>query len=99
MPHFPTRADRRLELGLVGRHALLHELEEPELLDEGQLRAGSTRAMRVRLERARQHERPVLVSDEQERVDDRERDLVPQRGLADRVAVEQDRRHEPANRA
>ena len=87
------RAHHRLQIGALECEPLLHKLEEAEILGEQQLRRGQGLQDPVSLERAGEDERPSVVGDEQERIHDRERHLVPQRSRADRVAVEQDRAH------
>ena len=83
-PRAPPSPDRRSS----NDEPLLHQLVEAEVLGEQQLRrraappgSASPSSELVRTQR------PSVVGHEQERVDDRERHLVPQRRRADRVAV------------
>jgi hypothetical protein len=89
----PHRASRGFPLGFGVRHAALDQLPPAEVEEVEQLGIGQRALDALRLERARQHVAPPVDLGEQERVDDRERDLVAQRGGALGVAEQQQPAH------
>jgi hypothetical protein len=79
------------------RFLLRVHLLEAENIGAEPLQLWPQRGDARRLERAGEHVRLAVAVDEQDRVDDLERHLVQHRGIPDRVAVEQDRRHGEAS--
>ena len=72
-----------LELGLVTRHARrATRSKRPELVDADELGVGPHRGDPLALERVREDDRPAVRLEVGERVDDRQRHLVAQRGRA-----------------
>ena len=97
MPHFRSAPDRRLEFRLVERHAVLEELIEPQFVDDEQLRlaAARSRSREASSELVMTNARAV-TSDEEERIHDLQRHLVPlMDGYRIVSPVEEDRRHRP----
>src|SRR3954467_1674683 len=87
-PAAQTRAE--LEVDLVAGHAGRDELVEPELLAQHQLDIRHGAREPGALEAVRQPDAPAAGLGVEERVADRERDLVAHRGRALGVAVEED---------
>jgi hypothetical protein len=86
-------AQRDLELRLLARPAVNEHLEEPQLLAQHHVGVGERVGDPGRLEQAGEDRRAAVLHDDEQRVDDLQRHLVPHRRIPDRVAVEQDRGH------
>jgi hypothetical protein len=86
-----ARAEPRaqLELDLRARHPGRDEVVEAELVPEHELDVGRDAGDPVALEQVRQHHPAVAALGVQERVADRERDLVAEGGRALGVAVDE----------
>ena len=80
-PPPPERSNRRLELRLVGRHPLGDQVVEPELGRREHLRARQLASDPLGLERVGHDERLIVPHDEQERIHDLDRHLVPHVGV------------------
>ena len=78
---------------LVGRHPALEQLVEAEIGDVDQLSVGADSGEAVALEQRRLDERAAVELRVHQRIDDHDRNLVPQRRAALGVAIEEKVRH------
>ena len=92
-PPLPQRPDRRLELRLVGRHALARRDRRTRAPPAEPPRRPGAPSRYAQPRASSSSPAAPVARHEQQRIHDLERHLVPQRGISDRVAVQQDRRH------
>ena len=85
-----TSSSASSRVDAVGEH-----LVEAELVEQDELGVGHRLGDAGGLERAGEDRGAAVLDRDQQRVDDLQRDLVPDGGVANGVAVEKDRRHRP----